>query len=494
MSWEDFPITDGFYQSESLPVNAQRCKNFYPNIPETNSISTGQLYPTPGLVSLVDTGPTNVNRGAITLNSIPYFINGTQLYRLDRTVDAFGNDVFSFTDVSGTETITGATRVSVAENGTQICIVEPGTGNGWIYTEAGGLVKITDPDFTGTFPDGSAKLAEIVVYIDGYFVFTTNSKNFFISELNDGLSYNALDFGTAEADPDAIRSAHVHRNQLYIMGSETIEVFDNIGGADFPFRRIKGFVIPKGIAAPFSVIEYDGSFAWIGQGVNETPRIYVFSGNDAAPISTTPIDNLLQGYSDSDIEQAFVWSYSFRGATFVGWNLRNNTIAHESKASRLSNRQIWHERESSELQNKSRWRINSLVSAYGRLIVGDSEGGTIGEINNDTYTDYGNTIFRELVTAPISNQSRTMFFGGCEIEIESGLAELDENPQVGMQYSDNARVYSSTRFRSAGMRGEYGEKLRWERLPRTSRLRLFRFTFTDPNRWIIWRFNVEIDA
>ncbi len=474
------PLSDGFYLSESLPVSSQICQNMYVNIPETQGkISDAQLFPAPGLVEIADSGDNEINRGSHVLNSVPYFINGNTLYRLET------ND--SLTNLG---TIEGSSRVSLADNGNQLIIVVPGTRIGYIYTVLGGLVQITD----ATFTDLSKAAPEIVVFIDGYFVITRGSKEFFSSNLNDGTTYDALDFGSAEADPDIIRSAHVHKNQLYIFGSETIEVFQNVGGAGFPFQRIRGFVIPKGIAAPFSVAEFDGSFVFIGQGVDESPKIYIFTGSGVSPISTTSIDYLLQEGAN-DIVDAFVWSYSFRGATFVGFSNINGTVVYDSQASRLSGKKTWHTRESYELQFKTRWRVNSIVTAYGQLLVGDSEGGTIGKIDNDVSTDYGRQLLRGFALQTLENNSEEMFFNSIEVILDSGQGLEDgTTPFIRMSYSDDGRTYTPERTRSAGKVGQYNIKAKWNQLGSTSRYRIFKFYFDAPVRWVVLKVVVNMDG
>jgi hypothetical protein len=39
MSNIQLPIANGFYQSESLPVSAQQCVNWYPNVVQTQGLS-----------------------------------------------------------------------------------------------------------------------------------------------------------------------------------------------------------------------------------------------------------------------------------------------------------------------------------------------------------------------------------------------------------------------------------------------------------------------
>ena len=471
------PLVNGLYISETQPISLQECNNFYVNIPDTQAISKAQLFPAPGLVELANTGENEINRGAHVLNDAPYFINGDRLIRLE-------NDLTT-TDLGFIE---GDGRVSLADNGIQLCIVVPGTGIGYIYTTSGGLVQITDPDFTA---NGNA---EIVVFVDGYFVFTTRSRKFFISAINDGTSYSALDFGTAEADPDIIRSAFVYKSQLFIFGSQTIETFQNVGGASFPFRRIQGFIIPKGIVGPFTVAAFDGTFCWIGAGENESPKIYKYNGSGSPDIiSSTSIDFFIQSETENinlengvERDSIFVWTYTFRGATFIGWSGDDATLVYDAKASRLAGNNIWHRRESQDLQEKNRWRVNSIVTAYGRLLVGDSESGIIGEIDNDVSTEYDNRIIRTFSLPTLHNIGAPMYFYEIECVVDSGTAPANQTePALAMRYSNDARNFTSKRSRGAGLTGEFSKRLRWHQLGMTERYRIFEFSTDDPVKWVI---------
>ena len=46
--------------------------------------------------------------------------------------------------------------------------------------------------------------------------------------------------------------------------------------------------------------------------------------------------------------------------------------------------QRWHERKSVVNAQDIRWRVNSLVTAYGRILVGDSQDGRIGRSEEHT--------------------------------------------------------------------------------------------------------------
>ena len=481
-------IGNGFYVSESLPISSQLCQNFYPNYPETEAISESQIFPTPGLLERADTGATEINRGGSVMDGIGYFVNGGTLYSFTQTFDAFGEPVYAAASLGS---VAGGNRVSMANNGTQLCIVVPGTATAYIYTVAGGLVQITDPNF---IPNPTATIVNFVLFIDGYFVFLADNSVFFHSELNDGTSYTATDFGIAYDTRGEIIGGHVHKEQLYIFGATSGKAYRNVGGAGFVFQEITGLSFTKGLAARFSIVETSGTFAMIGNGVNESPKVYAFSGNDFVPISTTAIEFVLQKNFNTQVADAFAMSYSFRGASFSIWSLTDLTIAYDSKASGLAGKPIWHQRFSADLQQKKRWRANSLITAFGRLFCGDSEGGKIGELDQDTYTEYTTNIIRRFALPTVHKDEQMVFHECLKLCGEFGQGLNGNQAKVIMDYSDDGKLYKSERVRECGYLGDYSALCQWDSLGSTNRFRIYRFTMSDPVKWVIHKVLLYIDA
>ena len=79
------PIANGHYVSDSLPLSAQQCVNWYPNIEKvTPVLSQESLIGTPGIKQVAASGTNNQrNRGAWVMASVPYFVNGGFLYKLE---------------------------------------------------------------------------------------------------------------------------------------------------------------------------------------------------------------------------------------------------------------------------------------------------------------------------------------------------------------------------------------------------------------------------
>jgi hypothetical protein len=400
-------------------------------------------------------------RGSHTLNDIPYFVLDDKLVR----IEADGTS----TALAGT--ITGSGPVSMAENGTQLCILDPG-GDGFIYTTAGGLVEITDSDFRA---NGNPTA---VTYIDGYFLFTTDTKKIIVCSLNDGTAYSALDFGTAESDPDELVAPVVLFNQLFVGGTTTFEAYSNIGGSGFPFQRSNLF-FQQGISARFSLQSTPDTFTWIGRSKKQRPSVWVVEGNQTRRISTRPIDLLLGDLTTAELSAITSWSYGEDGHYFVGWNLPDTTIVYDFATQR------WHERQSRINTGPNEYTITAsrqrdLILGYGRIYCGDSEDNRVGRLSSEVYDEYGQEMQRQFTTQPFQNNLSPFFVPYLELHLESGVGGTTQ-PRVTMEQSkDGGHNYISPRRRTFGKQGEYTRRAIWRRLGRTKMTSSYRFTISDP--------------
>ena len=466
----------------SLPLSHQQCSNWVPINTEQNSLSARALLGTPGIEQVATTGGNSVdiNRGAWVLNDIPYFVNGTTLYRLNYSLVA-GEEVWSTTSLG---TITGEGRVSIADNGTQMMILSPG-GSGYIYTVAGGLVEITDLDFTA---NGDP---QFVVFIDGYFACSTDSKKWIISALNDGTSWDALDFGTAESDPDVIVAPVVYKNQIFLTGSSTTEAFQNIGGADFPFQRGNQFY-DKGCFAGFTLKNSNDRFFMIGGGKDESPAIWMFVNGSFNKISTIPIDEVLNGFSEEAIENAFSLAWGAKGQYFVSFTVSNRTFVYNITTG------LWHEQKSGIPNDEDdliegRWRVNSIVSAYGYQLVGDSTDGRIGKLDYEVYAEYTNNIVRVFSTQPLHSLGSSFRLPLIELMTEAGVGNDDvAEPVISMSMSKDGRTFNYERSRKMGAIGEYERRTVWRKNGRFPRYGTLRFRMTDAVKPVVIKLVVGI--
>ena len=464
------PIDNGFYVSDSLPLSNQLCTNWYPNTPQVQgALSQGNLFGGAGISQISTTGEIKqINRGMHVKAGKPYFLNGTDLVRVDRSVDEFG--VETFTNVT-LGSIPGDERVSMADNGTELMVLVPG-GNGYIIDETSGtpFVQITDAGFTA---NGAP---QIVVFVDSFFVCSTDSKKFIRSDANQGTSWSALNVFTAESDPDDIVGLQVYNNKLFVLGSEVTEEFNNDAGI---FRRT-GLFIDKGLFAKFSTIATNNSFMWIGGGTNESPAIWTLSGNTPQKISTTAIDSALQDFSLEQIQQAFAYSYAQNGHYFVGFSLPTKTFEVNTVTGK------WNERTSQIINSKGlteviRWRVNSLGTAYNRVLCGDSQDGRIGSVEVDTYTEYGSEIIRTFSTQVLNDQGNPMIVSQLEATMEAGVGDLvTVEPKIRVSFSKDGKAFDNELLRDIGAIGQSDRRAIFYRLGRFPRLFVIKVVMSDP--------------
>ena len=474
------PIPIGSYLSEVLPLSAQRVINWIPVVSESPALNSSILLQRHGLSNFADT-QNGACRGQHVMSGVHFSVNG--------------NSLFTTSD-SGVSTnlgaISGSKRVVMADNGTLLVIVVPG-GNAYVWNGTN-LTEIADPDF---------QTSDTVTFYRGFFVFTTtDGKQIFTSNLNQPLVFDALDFGSAEGDPDRIVTQILNNDELTVLGEETSEVFKLSGGAGFPLQIIPGAFGQKGAHSKYGVVAFDNTFLFIGGGENERTAVWrKTSSSNSVKISDNAIDTLIQEFTKEEIAEAFWTTYSQRGQllailTINSSRIPGRTFVYNGTASAFSGKQAWFEYQTGVTD--APWRVNSIVKAYDKFLVGDSEDGRIGFIDKDVNEDYGDVMFRQMSTQPFSQNGVSVFYSEFEATFESGVGLTTgqgEDPVVRMDFSDDGgRTFSSEFSRSIGKIGRYNQRAIWRRQGRFPVQRVQRLTITDPVKANLIRIAANAEA
>ena len=211
--------------NRSPSLSAENLVNMYAEKAPSDSRTPVLLLGAPGL-KLFATAGAGPCRGLHEMAGVLYAVSGPILY----SISASGS-------VTSIGAVPGSDLVDMSDNGAQMIIVT--NPDAYVYDRsAGTLTQVTDPDFPG---------ASSVDFLDGYFIFTQpRSGEFFISALEDGTSYDALDFATAESNPDNLVRAWVDHREILLFGQLTMEPWYDSGGADFPFDRIPQAITERG--------------------------------------------------------------------------------------------------------------------------------------------------------------------------------------------------------------------------------------------------------
>ncbi len=462
------PIAVQTYRHRSIPGSSQRLINVFAEPQPREAKFPLFVLPTEGLIRFT-TLPDGPFRGALRFNDVSYVVSGLNVYRVD---------------VSGTETscgvISGGGLVTMADNGSQVVICVPETGQAWVV-EGTTLTQVTDADFVS---------ASSVTVLDGFHIFSqSNTTRFFISALLDATSYDGLDFASAEASPDNIVRVQRVGRLLWIFGERTIEFWSNTGAADFPFQRISGELIERGCAARDSVAVWQSTPFWLG----DNRLVYRGEGGRAERISTYAIEQAISGYERvSDARAAIVEreGHTFYVLTFPSARPNGGaTWVYDATVG------VWHERESEGYGGI--WRCSGAWEFGGATIAGDANDGRLYVLDPTAATEDGDPIIRTWVGVPQHKEMRRLFFTRLALDCETGIGALTgqgSDPQVWLRISqDGGRTYGPALWGSVGRRGQYRTTIEWRRLG-AARDVVFQFGFSDPVLLTVYAIHLEAEV
>jgi hypothetical protein len=462
------PILNGIYADTTPELRTAYPVNMVP-VPKQSGISNGFLRPGDGIVAN-GTGP-GTDRGGINWNGVCYRVMGTKLVTVasNGTVTVLG-------DVGGptTDLVTmdySFDVLAIASGGRLyywIPVTTPGT-IGWNPT-APILRQVTDPDL-GVVLD--------VAWVDGYFM-TTDGANLVVTELTNPLQVNPLKYGSSEIDPDPVVALIKLRNEIYALNSNTIEVFDNVGGELFPFARIDGAQVQKGCLGTHACCIYLERIAFLGGGRNEAPGIYIGAAATTQKISTQEIDNLLLTYTEAQLVRVQFEARNDKNHQHLYVHLPDRTIVYDASASEALGDQVWFTL-ASTVVGFSQYRARNMVWIYDKWLVGDPQSNAIGYLVQDTGHHWGQQVRWEFGTIIAYNEGNGAIFNRLELVSLTGSVALGTNPQISTSYSINGLSWSQDRSVTVGTTGNTAKRLAW-------------FQQGHMRNWRIQRFRGDSDA
>lgn len=438
--------------ARSVNVNAQDRLNLYVEINDDPEKHVLTLYPTPGKTSFVNFGEYP-SRVAHELGNFMYVVNREKVWRVQ-------NDGTTL-QIGTVDTTSG--RMDAADNGAQIMFVDG--PNGYIYTIATNtFAKITDADF----PGGSS-----VTFFNGRFIVTEpNTGRFYWSAIYDGTSWDALDFATAESDPDNLVRVFADSGQLSIFGEKTTEFWGDSGAADSPYTKISGGAVEWGLAARWSLAKFMDSLIFLRKNRLGQAQVCVMSGGSAAPVSNTQLETAITSYGD--VSNATGFAYMMNGHPFyqITFPTVGKTWLFDGQSKSWSRLESAGHRDRAELG----------VKLLGGVFCTDYENGKLYRIELDQLTDDGRPIAREFTSRHQSAGDYT-YLPELWLEMEAGVGvQIGQgtDPKVMLQISrDGGKTWGNELWRSIGKVGQYKARAVWNRLGR-ARDWVFRFRVSDP--------------
>ncbi len=459
------PILGSTYVARSVNAADARMINLFPEVVPEAGKEPAYLQRCPGLLNLATIGDGPI-RGLWSFssdNSVAFVVSGNSLYKI--------NTSYTPTLLG---TITGTGPVSMADNGTQLFIAA--NGPSYIYNNTTNVfAQITDGDFPG---------AVTVGYLDGYFVFNEpNSQKIWITQLLDGLSVDPLDFASAEGSPDGVVGIIIDHREVWVYGTNSVEVWYDAGTQDFPLQRIQGAFNEIGCISAYTIAKMDNGIFWLGADARGQGIVYRANGYTGQRISTHAVEWHIQQYGN--LTDALAYTYQQDGHSFyvLIFPSANTTWVYDVATG------AWHERAGWNNGSFTRHRSNCQMAFNNKIIVGDYEDGNIYAFDLDTYADNGQIqkwlrTWRALPTG--QNDLRRTAHHSLQIDLESGVGlniGQGSDPEVMLRWSDDGgHTWSNEHTASIGKIGQYYRRVFFRRLGMTMKLRdrVYELSMTDP--------------
>lgn len=452
----------GGVEGRSSNISPEKCINLFYEKGENGE----SLVNVPGATEFADLGNGAV-RGGIEYNGKAYFVCGNTLYELSSGGTATSRGSLN----------TSSGHVSMAHNGTR-------TGANQQIFIADGTQRYIYDNTTSLLTGYTDYAAVTVVFIDGYFIFNVaNTDRFYLTALYDGVTVDALDFETAEGDPDEIQSLLTDQRELFIFGKRTLEVWYNSGDADNIFQRFQGGFKHMGSVAKFSPARHDNNICWLSQNDRGSAQVLQL-GESYSPrvISTPELDYQLSQYTT--LSDAFGYSYQDEGHEFYVLNFptEGRTWAYDAVTQR------WHQRAHNiNATFPSRERYNCHVFAFGKHLLGDYNNGKVYQLDSSIGTFDGTRVERALITPNITEEEKRIRISEVQLDMQEGTGDpnVSTDTSIWLSYSkDGGHLYGNEIERSIGDAGEYSNRVVWRRLG-VARNWTFKVRTWTPNRVVL---------
>lgn len=382
--------------------------------------NTVYLRPVPGLAPFATLLPAAGCRGLLTVGAFLVVVSGAGVAKIaaDGTVTTFTGSI------PGTDGVTIAQNNRTTAGGPDVVATREGGGAYVLNLSTNAVSAYPDPDLPATvnscFPH------------DGYVGFTCPDGRVFATDLN-STAVNALSFATAEARPDGLVRGVSHGGVVYLMGSETIEPWRNVGSSPFPLAR-DATVIPVGLLTAMAVAGAEIGWALNPFFVAHDGTVRELAGFDANIVSTPAVERFIAASTVSTIEASV---FTARGRAFFALSSDQGTWVRDVRGG------TWHERVS---VGATRWRAQRSAKFNGNWIVGDTLAAAVRKIDAGTYTEAGAALNAVFTNAPFHGFPSRAAIPDLHAKFAKGSAGT-----VSMRSSrDGGATWSTARTRALG--------------------------------------------
>lgn len=487
----DFGFAAGFDQPSDPYQNSQLAINYYPEISPSNTAKEPvALLGAPGLVGLASPGTIPVLGSTWAMPSSVTNLPVRGLWVLPGRTQAIaiiGNSCYVVTYTQSNPSVlptlslgssvgtllTNTGQVRIRDNGLGgvAVIVDGPYGYYYVYGSAGStvgpigtFVQITDPNFFG---------ADTVAYIDGWWVFNKpGTQLFYTNSQAYSTTFDASFYAYKDAFTDKLIAVMESKEELWLLGEETTEIWYGAGGAYFYFQRLVGTMLQIGCKAAQSVARFsvggqDG-LIWLGRSDRGENIVVKTSGFNFEVVSTPAVSNAITQLTYT--ADAFGYTYEDNGHEFYVLTFPTADVTWVYDGT-MPPSLAWTQRPSYDpyAQQMHRNRSNAYMQFANMRIVGDYQNGCLYQLTRNAYSDAAWPLLAIRRAPYVWDESRTrVFSASLQVEFAPGVGVSSgtwTNPQAQLRTSkDYGTTFGTPRFAPMGAAGNYLNRCIWRQL------------------------------
>lgn len=340
------------------------------------------------------------------------------------------------------------------------------------------LIELTTNPASTVFPAYTcipSLAASQGAFLDDYFIVAQpNSRQFNHSGINDGTSWDAADFFTKSAYPDNISAILTDHEELWLLGTDTTEVWQTTTNGSIAFERIPGAFIHHGSAASWAASRLQEGIAWLVSEPNRGGVGAVYAkGFVPTRISTHAVETVWNSYSNVQDAVSFTYIEDGHEIWVITFPSANATWAFDVTAGVWAEWGWWN----GTSNDRARQMFHAFWQSYGFHVVGDWQNGNLYIQSTKYFTDNGTAIQWSRTAPHLSTEQLWNFYSKFQIDMEVG--QSTSSPLLYLSWSDDGGHTWSSPISGMPSDATYAGRLMWWRLGR-SRDRVFRVSGAVP--------------
>lgn len=447
----------GAFSSRNSTNLDEQCINLFPSpAGSPGAKSQWELIGTPGVSPLLaaSLGGTPARASAFVLGRL-FYVMGSKIWEMSKAATP---GIWQYAS-RGTVSVTGAEPATISCNG---------AGGQELFITSGGKPYHIDLA-TNTLTDLSGLITSTVLQgamAGGYFFYLDADGVVGASGLLDGspaTGWDALARAERTDASDQWDAIAESGGYLWLLGTETSEVWEDTAQRLFPFTKLPGASVDVGIAARFSVKKVGKSLFWLSRTRDGLGSVVRTNGLSIEPVSPPTLDDTIGTYAT--VSDAVGDTYAEGGHTFyvLTFPTEGVTWVYDLTTNQWHRRGAWN----SDENRYTAWRAAFHVAAFDRNIVFDREGDWIYEMSLAYYADIGDLDIRRVRRAAVlASEQKQIVFHRLELSMRVGVGTVAvPNPTMTLNYSnDGGRTWALAGEASLGAQGQYATRVIYRRL------------------------------